>query len=188
MTACSASSGRTSRRRASRSCLNPDALVTLTESRLEPAAPELDERLQFERQGYFFRDPVDSAPGRLVYNRIVPLRDSWAQEAKKGTTPPAAPAPPKPAEPRKAKEAEPKAPEPLTPEEQEQLAQLRAALQPVIESVLAAHPAEVERYQSGQTGVRGFLMAQVLKQAAQGGGGKPNPKLLSVLVGEQLGG
>jgi glutaminyl-tRNA synthetase len=40
--------------------------------------------MQFERQGYFFRDP-DSAPGRLIYNRTVGLRDTWAKvQAGKG--------------------------------------------------------------------------------------------------------
>ena len=54
-------------------CLNPDSLEVLSDSRLEPAAadPALGERLQFERQGYLFRDPVDSRPGHLVFNRIV---------------------------------------------------------------------------------------------------------------------
>ena len=77
---------------------------------------------------------------------------------------------------------EEKAPEPLTPEELEMLEQLRPALLPVIQSVIAAHPKEVERYRSGQTGVLGFLMAQVMKQ-----GGKPNPKLVNVLLTGELG-
>jgi glutaminyl-tRNA synthetase len=34
--------------------------------------------VQFERQGYFCRDP-DSKPGRLVFNRTVGLRDTWAK-------------------------------------------------------------------------------------------------------------
>ena len=34
--------------------------------------------VQFERQGYFCRDP-DSTPGRLVFNRTVGLRDTWAK-------------------------------------------------------------------------------------------------------------
>ena len=34
--------------------------------------------VQFERQGYFCRDP-DSRPGRLVFNRTIGLRDSWAK-------------------------------------------------------------------------------------------------------------
>ncbi len=39
--------------------------------------------LQFERQGYFAPDP-DSTPDRLVFNRTVALRDSWAKIKKKG--------------------------------------------------------------------------------------------------------
>ncbi len=112
--------------------LNPQSLETLTDSRIEPAAvdPALGERLQLERQGYFFRDPVDSKPGHLVLNRIVQLRDSWAAEAQKQA--PTA-APPKPPEPKKEKApAEAKAPEPLSSEDQELLERLRPALQPVV--------------------------------------------------------
>ena len=36
-------------------------------------------RYQFERTGYFISDAVDSRPGRLVFNRTVGLRDSWAK-------------------------------------------------------------------------------------------------------------
>jgi glutaminyl-tRNA synthetase len=173
--------------------LNPQSLEVLTDSRIEPAAADpalaLGDRLQFERQGYFFRDPVDARPDRPVFNRIVPLRDSWALEVQKQTpaaqAQPAAPAPGKPPEPKKEKEA--KAPEPLSAEELEQLEQLRPTVLPIVESVLAAHPAEVERYRSGKTGILGFLVAQVIKQVAQGGG-KPNPKLISALVTETLSG
>jgi glutaminyl-tRNA synthetase len=67
-----------------RANLNPNSLVTLTDCRVEPslaqAAP--GSRYQFERQGYFSVDPVDSSPGRLVFNRTVPLRDSWAKIEK----------------------------------------------------------------------------------------------------------
>ncbi len=60
--------------------LNPHSLETLTGSRVEPslAAATSGETLQFERQGYFCRDP-DSTPDRLVFNRTVGLRDSWAK-------------------------------------------------------------------------------------------------------------
>ena len=66
-------------------CLNPRSLEVLTGSRIEPAALDaaLGDRMQFERQGYFFRDPVDSTPDHPVFNRIVPLRDSWALETQK---------------------------------------------------------------------------------------------------------
>ena len=60
--------------------LNPGSLEVLTDCRLEPAlaGANAEGAVQFERQGYFFRDP-DSAPGRLVYNRTVGLRDTWAK-------------------------------------------------------------------------------------------------------------
>jgi glutaminyl-tRNA synthetase len=61
--------------------LNPRSLERLTDAVVEPslagAAP--GSRYQFERNGYFFADPVDSSPARLVFNRTVPLRDSWAK-------------------------------------------------------------------------------------------------------------
>jgi glutaminyl-tRNA synthetase len=65
--------------------LNPNSLVTLTDCRLEPslapAAP--GSSFQFERQGYFCADSSDSALGRLVFNRTVPLRDTWAKIEQK---------------------------------------------------------------------------------------------------------
>ena len=66
--------------------LNPGSLEVLTDCRLEPAlaGANAEEAVQFERQGYFFRDP-DSAPRRLIYNRTVGLRDTWAKvQAGKG--------------------------------------------------------------------------------------------------------
>ena len=55
-------------------------------ARLEPslkdAAP--GSRFQFERNGYFCVDPRDSAPGRLVFNRTVGLRDTWAKIERAG--------------------------------------------------------------------------------------------------------
>jgi glutaminyl-tRNA synthetase len=60
--------------------LNPASLEILSESRVEPslAAATPGEAVQFERQGYFCPDP-SSGPGRLVFNRTVGLRDSWAR-------------------------------------------------------------------------------------------------------------
>jgi glutaminyl-tRNA synthetase len=167
-------------------CLNPNSLETLTGARIEPGALDeaLGERLQFERQGYFFRDPVDSRPDYPVFNRIVPLRDSWAQEVQKQA--PVAPAPKAPEPAAKKAPKEPKAVEPLTVGELEQLDRLRAELAPILDDVLAAHPTEAERYRNGQTGLLGFLIAQVMKRAAAGGGKAP-PKLVSLLVVERLG-
>jgi glutaminyl-tRNA synthetase len=61
--------------------MNPDSLVVLTSARVEPSltAAAAGERFQFERQGYFIADAVDSKPGALVFNRIIGLRDSWAK-------------------------------------------------------------------------------------------------------------
>jgi glutaminyl-tRNA synthetase len=60
--------------------LNPGSLEVLTDSRVEPslAAAVTGEAVQFERQGYFCRDP-DSTPERPVFNRTVALRDTWAR-------------------------------------------------------------------------------------------------------------
>ncbi|HEV8027652.1 MAG TPA: glutamine--tRNA ligase/YqeY domain fusion protein [Stellaceae bacterium] len=67
--------------------LNPDSLERLGDCRVEPAlaaSPPEGEAVQFERQGYFCRDR-DAAPGRLVFNRTIGLRDSWAKaQAGKG--------------------------------------------------------------------------------------------------------
>ncbi|HVR07334.1 MAG TPA: glutamine--tRNA ligase/YqeY domain fusion protein, partial [Thermoanaerobaculia bacterium] len=147
-------------------CLNPRSREWLTGSRIEPSAldPALGERLQFERQGYFFRDPVDSSPGHPVFNRIVPLRDSWGQEVQKAAA--AAPAVRPAPEPRVAKVQEAKVAAPLSAQDLELLERLRPELLPVVRSVLAAHPAQVERYRNGKTGLLGFLVAQVMKQVA----------------------
>jgi glutaminyl-tRNA synthetase len=65
--------------------LNPNSLEILPDARLEPALVERNnpEPVQFERQGYFCRDP-DSAPGRRVFNRTIGLRDTWAKEKAAG--------------------------------------------------------------------------------------------------------
>ncbi|WP_369065579.1 glutamine--tRNA ligase/YqeY domain fusion protein [Burkholderia gladioli] len=58
--------------------LNPDSkkiMQAYVEPGTESAAPEA--RYQFERHGYFVADRHDSKPGKPVFNRIVPLRDSW---------------------------------------------------------------------------------------------------------------
>ncbi|OLB70263.1 MAG: glutamine--tRNA ligase [Alphaproteobacteria bacterium 13_2_20CM_2_64_7] len=60
--------------------LNPASLEVLKDCRLEPAlaATNSADPVQFERQGYFCRDP-DSTPGHLVFDRTVGLRDTWAK-------------------------------------------------------------------------------------------------------------
>ena len=65
--------------------LNPDSLITLKDARIEPSVADDPDgtRYQFERQGYFWRDPVDSRSDALVFNRIISLRDSWEKEKGK---------------------------------------------------------------------------------------------------------
>jgi glutaminyl-tRNA synthetase len=62
--------------------LNPQSLEVLTDCRVEPAfvGDNVHEPVQFERQGYFYRDQ-DNTAGRLLFNRTVGLRDSWAKVA-----------------------------------------------------------------------------------------------------------
>ncbi len=66
--------------------MNPESLVTLNGCKVEPAlaAALAAARFQFERQGYFAVDP-DARPGAPVFNRIVPLKDSWSKMVQKGT-------------------------------------------------------------------------------------------------------
>jgi len=63
--------------------LNRDSLEIQNEARVEPGLAEAQpgERFQFERQGYFCVDK-DSAPGKLVFNRTVQLKDTWAKIEK----------------------------------------------------------------------------------------------------------
>jgi glutaminyl-tRNA synthetase len=60
--------------------LNPDSLEVLSGCLVEPAlaSAAVGEAVQFERTGYFALDP-DSRPDRLVFNRTVGLRDTWAK-------------------------------------------------------------------------------------------------------------
>ena len=68
--------------------LNPHSLKVLSHSKLESGLAEAgtEDRFQFERQGYFCPDARDSAPGHLVFNRTVTLRDSWAKLERQQTT------------------------------------------------------------------------------------------------------
>ncbi|MDD5759014.1 MAG: glutamine--tRNA ligase, partial [Desulfobulbaceae bacterium] len=61
--------------------LNPDSLTILDGCFLEPslALEAAGRHCQFERQGYFYADPVVSSGGKLVFNRTVGLRDTWAK-------------------------------------------------------------------------------------------------------------
>jgi glutaminyl-tRNA synthetase len=60
--------------------LTPSSLERIEGAKVEPALSSSvpGTRFQFERQGYFCVDP-DSRDGRLVFNRTVSLKDSWAR-------------------------------------------------------------------------------------------------------------
>ncbi len=64
--------------------LNPNSLEVIADAKIEPslANAAAGSRYQFERLGYFCVDP-DSKPGKLVFNRTVALKDTWARVEKK---------------------------------------------------------------------------------------------------------
>jgi glutaminyl-tRNA synthetase len=65
--------------------LNPNSLEIIADARVEPAMAQTNSAaaVQFERQGYFCPD-LDSKPDRLVFNRTVGLRDTWAKVSAGG--------------------------------------------------------------------------------------------------------
>jgi len=65
--------------------LNPNSLEVISHAKLEPslANTAVESRYQFERLGYFCVDK-DSKPGNLIFNRTVPLKDTWAKIEKRG--------------------------------------------------------------------------------------------------------
>jgi glutaminyl-tRNA synthetase len=65
--------------------VNPDSETVLRGCLVEPSLADLPvgETVQFERLGYFCPDP-DSAPGALVFNRTLTLRDTWAKLQAQG--------------------------------------------------------------------------------------------------------
>ena len=63
--------------------LNSESCKTLSNSKLEPSLTDPENcTYQFERNGYFIKDEKDSNRGKLVFNRAVSLRDSWAKFLK----------------------------------------------------------------------------------------------------------
>ena len=64
--------------------LNPNSLEVVNNAKLEPslASAKPGDRFQFERVGYFCVDP-DSTAEKLVFNRTLPLKDTWAKIEKK---------------------------------------------------------------------------------------------------------
>jgi glutaminyl-tRNA synthetase len=68
--------------------LNPHSLDTLTGSKAEPSLRQADvgTTYQFLRHGYFCPDAKDYTSEAPVFNRTVPLRDTWAKMEQKGKT------------------------------------------------------------------------------------------------------
>ena len=66
---------------------NHDSEVILKNSFVEPgvAGSPAGTHFQFERQGYFVTDEKDSTPEKLVFNRTVTLRDTWAKISDQAT-------------------------------------------------------------------------------------------------------
>jgi glutaminyl-tRNA synthetase len=64
------------------SLVDPDSLQVVAGALVEPSvgSDDPETRYQFERTGYFWRDPVDGRGDALVFNRIVPLKDSWGRK------------------------------------------------------------------------------------------------------------
>ena len=69
--------------------LNPHSLTVIKNALIEPAVitEKPDERFQFERQGYFYADPVDYTDEKPVFNKIVGLKDSWGKKKKTAEAP-----------------------------------------------------------------------------------------------------
>ena len=89
--------------------LNPDSLLVLNgHAERGLAQARAGDRFQFERQGFFFVDPHDSAEGRPVFNRIVALKDTWGKIASKATDKAASPPESKAARDKAAKKPAPK--------------------------------------------------------------------------------
>ena len=107
--------------------LTPDSL-RVTRGFVEPSVLKdpADTRYQFERQGYFWRDPVLSREDALVFGRIITLKDTWAKEQKEQK------AESKKVEKSRGQEVEgtaPRAPRPahqLTPEQEAEVTRLTA--------------------------------------------------------------
>ncbi|MCK9372080.1 MAG: glutamine--tRNA ligase/YqeY domain fusion protein [Sulfuricurvum sp.] len=65
--------------------LNPDSLKVIKNALVEPAliTEKPDVRFQFEREGYFYADPVDYSDEHPVFNKIVGLKDSWNKKIER---------------------------------------------------------------------------------------------------------
>jgi glutaminyl-tRNA synthetase len=154
--------------------LNPNSLVTVR-AMVEPSLAKAasGDRFQFERIGFFFVDPVDSKPGAPIFNRTVPLKDTWAKISKVEKPAPAADKPKVDAKVAKAEatpkvEAEPSAEAKalrdahgLSAEDARILAG-DEGVRAFFEEAVAAHPKNAK-------GVARLVVNEVLREAKGGG-------------------
>ena len=72
--------------------INENSLQIIDNALIEPAVitDKPDVRFQFERQGYFYADPIDYTDEKPVFNKIVGLKDSWGKKEKKDAPKPQA--------------------------------------------------------------------------------------------------
>jgi glutaminyl-tRNA synthetase len=68
-----------------KSYINPNSLEIIPHAKIEASLNDAKagEHFQFIRKGYFTLDSKYSAPGKLVFNRTVTLKDTWSKEVKK---------------------------------------------------------------------------------------------------------
>ena len=175
--------------------LNPSSLEVLPDARVEPSVAQDpdDTRYQFERQGYFIGDAVDSQPDRLVFNRVVALRDSWAkregrievrgQRSEGGGQKSEVSGQRSEGSRRASPQSKPKptTPEVTAPRDLAATGDASAALL-VIDELLVANPDKVAAYRAGKTGLLGFFVGQVMRAL----GDKANPQVVSELVQAKL--
>jgi methionine--tRNA ligase beta chain len=137
--------------------LNPESLKTLTACKVEPtlkgAMP--GSRFQFLRHGYFCVDTVDSRDDRLIFNRIVTLRDSWAKIEKAQDRESRAP---QGVEPRR---------EPTDPAVSVRVTEKRADFEPISEEITIQHFSKID------------LRVGIIRQASLVEGAK---KLIKLMV------
>ena len=68
-----------------RELLNPDSLKVVEHVKIEPflaSTARVGDHYQFQRTGYFAVDP-DTTTDKIVFNRTISLKDSWAKEQNK---------------------------------------------------------------------------------------------------------
>ena len=160
-----------------RAALNPESLQVLPGAKGEPGLAEAPAgaRFQFERQGYFYREPEAAAEGRLVFNRTVTLKDSWAKAARRVEA--EAAAPPTRGSGAPATDKSKPAPAPPAVELPPAAAALaqRHGLGAEEARLLAAEPALLARFEEGVAaggdvrGLANWLVHEVVREAREQG-------------------